>query len=76
MDKIYHGCGKGHVDGSHSLMKKGKTCLALTANCFWKDPHDVINSVKTHSQTEKQSIIDWRSMMDYFNMKRKMLNSV
>ena len=49
MDKIYHGCGKGHVDGSHSLMKKGKTCLALTANCFWKDPHVVINSVKTHS---------------------------
>ena len=72
MDKMYHGCRRGHVDSSHCLIKKGKKCMAPTANCFWKDPHE---TVKTHRQTEKQRIIDYRSMMDCFNMKRKFFNT-
>ena len=45
---------KGYKDGSHVLIKKDKKCLIPTTDCFWKDPHDVINCVKTRSQTEKQ----------------------
>ena len=32
--------------------------------------HDVINCVNIRSQTEKQKVIGWKSMMSYFNRKR------
>ena len=75
-NKIYHGCAKGYPDGSHVNIKKDEKCLILTASCFWKDLHDVINTARTYSLTEKQIIIDWRSMMNYFNRKREMQNSI
>ena len=76
MDEIYHDCAKRNKDGSHVLIKKDEKCLIRTTGCFWKDPHDVINCVKTYSQTEKQKIIGWRSMMNYFNRKREKQNSI
>ena len=76
MDKIYHDCTKGYLDASYVVIKKDEKCLIPTANCFWKDQHDVINTVKTCSQTEKQEIIGWKSMMNYFNRKREMQNSI
>ena len=44
MAKMYHGCRKGHVDSSHCLIKKGKKCMAPTANCFWKDLHETVKA--------------------------------
>ena len=41
---MYHGCRKGHVDSSHCLIKKGKKCMAPTANCFWKDLHETVKA--------------------------------
>ena len=76
MDEIYHGCAKRYKDGSHVLIKKDEKCLIPTTDCFWKDPHDLINCLKTHSQTEKQKIIGWKSMMNYFNRKREKQNSI
>ena len=76
MDEIYHGCAKGYKDGSHVLIKKDRKCLIPTADCFWKDPHDVINYIKTHSQTEKQKIIRWKRLMNYFNRKKEKQNSI
>ena len=67
---------KGYKDGSHVLIKKDKKCLILTTNCFWKDPHDVINCVKTRSQTEKQKIMGWKSMINHFNRKRERQDSI
>lgn len=72
MNRIYHGCAIGYLDGSHVIIKKDKNWLIPTADCFWKDPQDIINSVKSHSQTEKEKIIWWKIMMIYFNKKRKM----
>ena len=46
--------------------KKDEKCLIPTSNCFCKDPHDTINSVKTCPQTEKQKITGWKSVMNYF----------
>ena len=43
MDEIYLGCAKGYKDGSHVLIKKDEKCLIPASDCFWKDPHDVIN---------------------------------
>ena len=76
MDKIYPSCTKEYSDGLHIVIKKDEKCLIPTTDCFWKDPHDVINIVKTCSQTEKQKIIGWESMMNYFSRKRKMQNSI
>ena len=76
MDKICYGCTKGYLDGLHVVIKKDEKCLIPTANCFWKDPHDTINTIKTRSQTEKQKIIGWKSMMNYFNRKRELQNSI
>ena len=75
MDEIYHGCAKGYKDELHVLIKKDEKCLIPTTDCFWKDPHDVVNCIKTHSQTEKQKIIDWKSMI-YFDRKREKQNSI
>ena len=71
MYKIYHGCDIGHPDGSRVNIGEDEECPTPTADCFWKDPQGVINSVKTRSQTEKQKIIFWRSMLNYFNKKKK-----
>ena len=64
MDEIHHGCAKGYKDGLHVLIKKDEKCLLLTADCFWKDPDNVINYVKACPQTEKQKIIGWKKMMN------------
>ena len=45
---------------------KNDKCITPTSNCYRKDPNDVINSLKTRSQTKKQKI-----MMDYINEKKK-----
>ena len=71
MDKIYHGFSIGYSDGSNIIIKKDENCIIPTAKCFWKDPHDVINIVKTRSQTEKQEIIGSGSMINYLNMKKE-----
>ena len=76
MDKIYYGCTKGYLDGSHVVIKKDEICLFQKADYFWKDPHDRINTVKTCSQTEKQKFIGQKSMMNYFNRKTEMQNSI
>ena len=50
--------------------KKDEKYLIPTADYFWKE------NVKTRSQTEKQKIIGWKSMMNYFNRKREKQNSI
>ena len=47
--------------------KKDEKCLIPTTDCFWKDLHDVINCIKTCSQSEKQKTIGWKCIMNYFN---------
>ena len=71
MYKIYHVCDIGHPDGTRVVIGEDEECLTPTTDCVWKDPQDVINSVKTFSRTEKQKIIFWRSMLNYFNKKKK-----
>ena len=76
MDEICHGCAQGNKDGLHVLITKDGKCLIPTTDCFWKDPYDVINYVKTCTQTENQKNIGWKSMMNYFNRKRENQNSI
>ena len=76
MDEIYHGCAKGYKDGLMFLSKKMKNVLLKPLIFFLKDPYNVINYVKTRSQTAKQKIIGWKSMMNYFNRKKENQNSI
>ena len=75
MDEIYHGCAKEYKR-SRVLIKKDEKCLIPAPDCFWKDPHDIIDCIKTRSQTKKQKIVGWKSMMNYFNRKREKRNSI
>ena len=54
-----------------TFFSKDEKCITSTSNCYWKDSNDVINSIKTQSQTKRQKIIDWKTMMDYLNEKEK-----
>ena len=76
MDKIYHGFSIGYSDGSNIIIKKDENCIIPTAKCFWKDPHDVINIIKTRSQTEKQEIIGSGIMINYLNIKKETENVI
>ena len=76
MDKIYHFYAKGYLDESRVFIKKDEKCLIPTADCFWKDPHGIINTIKTRTQTEKQNIIDRKNMMNCCSRKREMENSI
>ena len=57
MELIYHGCMIKNADGTNKIIRPGEKCLTLTAQCFWKDPQDVISGVKTRSQTLKQPTV-------------------
>ena len=64
MAQILRGCAKGYSDGSNILIKKDEKCITPSSNRYWKDLNDIINSVKTQSQTKKLKIIDWKTIMD------------
>ena len=59
-----------------TFFSKDEKCITPTSSCYWKDSNDVINSIKTQSQTKKQKTIDWKTMMDYLNEKREMLKRI
>ena len=59
-----------------TFFSKDEKCITSISNCYWKDSNDVINSIKTQSQNKKQTIIDWKTMMDYLNGKREMLKHI
>ena len=55
MDKIHYGCTKGYLDGLHVVIKKDEKCLIPSADCFWKDFHDLINTVKTCTDSKTKN---------------------
>ena len=48
----------------------GKYCTP-TAQCFWKDPQDVISGVKTRSQAAKQPTVSIQDCNYYFENKER-----
>ena len=59
-----------------TFFSKDEKCITSISNCYWKDSNDVINSIKTQSQTKKQKNIDWKTMIDYLNEKREVLKHI
>lgn len=67
--EIYYGCAIGYSGGTNVMVRKNEKCIRAREQCFWKNPQDVTNSVKTRSQKEKQKIIWWEEMMNYLEKK-------
>ena len=53
MYQLFHGCAKGYSDGS----KKDEKCITPISSCYWNNPNDVINSIKTQSQTKNKKLL-------------------
>ena len=53
MYQLFHGCAKGYSEGS----KKDEKCITPISNCYWNNPNDVINSIKTQSQTKNKKLL-------------------
>lgn len=70
MGCIYHGCFTKNADGTNRIIAKGMKCLTPTNECFWKDPVDVKNKIKTRSQTENQLMVDYKAFDDYMTKKQ------
>ena len=53
----YHGCGNGYLDGANKIVPKGRKCIMLTYNPFWKNPMRTSNKIakSTGSQNKKKT---------------------
>ena len=60
MDRIYHGCFTKHADVTKKIIAKGEKCIVPTDECFWKDPVDVTNGVKTRSHAKNEPIATYK----------------
>ena len=78
MDYIYHGCALKHSNGTNVVIVSIEKCLTLANNCFWKDPNNVIDAVRTRSQLKNQPIAHWKTIDCYFEQRieRIIKNSV
>ena len=73
MDWLYHGCMLKNVDGTNQIIDAGENCFVPTGKCFWKDPSDVKNKVKTRFQTKNEPTVDYKAFDDY-QFKREFIN--
>ena len=60
-----------NADGTNKIFDPGEKCLTPTAQCFWKDPQDIISGVKTCSQASKQSTVSIQDYNYYFENKER-----
>ena len=67
---VYHGCSKRNIDGTNRLIKKGGVFSKPTNIPFWMSAQDVINSVKTRSQEQKQNDVKKVDFDQYFIKKK------
>ena len=67
---VYHGCSKRNIDGTNRLIKKGDVCSKPINIPFCMCAQDVINSVKTRSQEQKQKDVKKVDFDQYFIKKK------
>ena len=61
MQRLYHGCFLKNADGTNRIIAPGEKCLVATDKCFWKDPSDVVNRVKTRSQVKNEPAVEFKT---------------
>ena len=70
MDRIYHVCFPKNVNGTNRIIAKDENCLIPTSECFWKDPLDIKNGVKTRSRTKNGTTINLKGFDQYHIQKQ------
>ena len=68
-ERIYHGYFIKNRDGINKLIEKGKACITLTNNPFWKYPDDVHSGVKIRSQEKNQKKLKVETTTNTLNKK-------
>ena len=62
MDRFCHSCYYKNTDGTNKIIAAGENCLLRTNKCFWKDPCDVSNGVKTRSRAKSELTVNFRAV--------------
>ena len=66
---IYHSCFYKNTDGTKKIVKAGEKCSVPTDKCFWKDPCDVKNGVKTRSREKNEPVVQFKDFNHYLDEK-------
>ena len=66
---IYHGCFYKNADRTNKFINASEKCFAPTNDCFWKDPSDVKNGVKTRSHAKNKPKVTLRDCNRYCDKK-------
>ena len=62
-------CGLKYSNGANVIISRNEKYLIPTNKCFWKDPKDIINAVKTRSQLKKQPTAHYETIDKYFEQR-------
>ena len=62
-------CGLKYSNGANVIISRNEKYLIPTNKCFWKDPKDIINAVKTRSQLKKQPTAHYKTIDKYFKQR-------
>ena len=71
----YHGCGYCYIDETNKIVPKGRRCINLTHNLFWKNRVDVRNKVQTRAQIKSKVKADRNFVRRYQKYLRVFLKS-
>ena len=51
-----------YSNGTNKIIHRSEKCLTPTKKCFWKDPNDIINTVRTRFQLKNEPIAHWKTI--------------
>ena len=63
----YHGCGNCYQDDTNKIVPKGRRCIMLTYNPFWKRPIDVYNKVERGGKLKAKTKASRKFQLRYQN---------
>ena len=66
---IYHGCFFKNADGTNKIIRASEECSVPTDECFWKDPCDLKNGVKTRSRAKNEPGVTFRDFNRHLDEK-------
>ena len=53
---LYHGCGACYYDGTLLTISKQGACSRPNEHPFWKNPEDIVNTVRTRLQHKEKNV--------------------
>ena len=56
MDCIYHGCDLKYSNGTNIIIGRNEKCFIRTNKCFWKEPCEITDVVRTRFQLKNEPI--------------------